>query len=115
PFRNATHETGFDAATFHQVLHYLDEPQLAEAGVARVMKPGGLLVIVDFAPHELEFLRSDLAHRRLGFSDREVESWITAAGLEPVSVEAIAPSGDAKLTVKIWTAKAVARAHAEAA
>jgi ubiquinone/menaquinone biosynthesis C-methylase UbiE len=115
PFRNATQESGFDAAIFHQVLHYLDEPQFAVGEVARVMRPGGKLIIVDFAPHELEFLRTDLAHRRLGFSDREVESWITAAGLEPVSVEAIAPSGDAKLTVKIWTARAMARVKAEAA
>lgn len=115
PFRNATRESGFDAVIFHQVLHYLDEPQFAVGEVARVMKPGGKLVIVDFAPHELEFLRADLAHRRLGFSDREVESWVTAAGLEPVLVDAIAPSGAAKLTVKIWTAKANARAKAEAA
>jgi ubiquinone/menaquinone biosynthesis C-methylase UbiE/DNA-binding transcriptional ArsR family regulator len=115
PFRSATQESGFDAVIFHQVLHYLDEPQPAVSEVARVMKPGGSLVIVDFAPHELEFLRTDLAHRRLGFSDREVESWITAAELQPLSVDAIAPSGDAKLTVKIWTARAVARAQAEAA
>ena len=52
----------------------------SRAGDAR--RAGGLL-IADFAPHELEFLRDDYAHRRLGFSDREVKGWFDAAGLKP--------------------------------
>jgi ArsR family transcriptional regulator len=121
PFRSATQETGFDAALFHQVLHYLDDPQAAVAEAARVLKPGGRIILADFAPHELEFLRTELAHRRLGFSDREVESWFAAAQLEPVSAEAIAPSrgqahtGEGKLTVKIWTAQRAAKAAQVAA
>jgi ubiquinone/menaquinone biosynthesis C-methylase UbiE/DNA-binding transcriptional ArsR family regulator len=121
PFRTATQESGFDLVVFHQVLHYFDEPQLAVAEVARVMKPGGRLAIVDFAPHDLEFLRTELAHRRLGFSDREVEGWLAAAQLEQVSAETVAPCADdtrgaePKLTVKIWTARVAARAQAEAA
>ena len=109
-FRSATQEAGFDAALFHQVLHYLDDPQRAVAEVARVLKPGGRLIIADFAPHQLEFLRVELAHRRLGFADREVESWFAAARLDLVSAEAVAPSVDevhsidGKLTVKIWIA-----------
>jgi ubiquinone/menaquinone biosynthesis C-methylase UbiE len=89
--------------------------------VARVLKPGGRLVIADFAPHEVEFLRTELAHRRLGFADREVEAWFAAAQLQPVTSEAIVPSLDAahaggKLTVKIWVAKAPdVRTRAEAA
>jgi ubiquinone/menaquinone biosynthesis C-methylase UbiE len=120
PFRTATLESGFDAALFHQVLHYLDEPQTAVAELARVLKPGGRLLIADFAPHSLEFLRTELSHRRLGFSDREVEGWFAAARLSPMQVETIEPeqalSGDAKLTVKIWMAQAhSARSAAEAA
>lgn len=120
PFRTATLESGFDAALFHQVLHYLDEPQAAVAEVARVLRPGGRLLIADFAPHELEFLRTELSHRRLGFSDREVESWFAAAGLSPMQVETIEPeqssAGEPKLTVKIWMAQAQsARSAAEAA
>ena len=121
PFRSATQESGFDAVLFHQVLHYFDEPQMAVAEVARVMKPGARLAIVDFAPHDLEFLRTELAHRRLGFSDREVKGWLAAAQLEHVSAETVAPSadesghGEPKLTVKIWTARVATGARAEAA
>jgi ArsR family transcriptional regulator len=98
----------FDAVLFHQVLHYLDDPGAAVVEAARVMAPGGRLLIADFAPHALEFLREDYAHRRLGFSDREVESWFASAGLGPSESETIAPaSGSAeKLTVKLWLATA---------
>ncbi len=99
---------GFDAVIFHQVLHYLDDPGAAVAEAARVMAPGGRLLIADFAPHALEFLREDFAHRRLGFSDREVEGWFAGAGLKPGSSETIAPAQPAtdKLTVKLWLAAA---------
>jgi SAM-dependent methyltransferase len=91
---------------FHQVLHYLDDPGAAVAEAARVMAPGGRLLIADFAPHALEFLREDYAHRRLGFSDREVESWFSSAGLKTGDSETIAPPSGEKLTVKLWLATA---------
>jgi ubiquinone/menaquinone biosynthesis C-methylase UbiE len=106
PFRGDT--DAFDAVLFHQVLHYLDDPGAAVTEAARVMAPGGRLLIADFAPHTLEFLRDDYAHRRLGFSDREVEGWFVSAGLKPGEIETIAPpsaSAD-KLTVKLWFATA---------
>ena len=114
PFAGGSTLSGFDAVLFHQVLHYLDDPAAAVAEAARVMRAGGRLLIADFAPHDLEFLRSDFAHRRLGFADREVQGWFQAAGLKPVANEAIA-AGRNKLTVKIWLAEAAAKAQAEAA
>ena len=60
----------------HQVLHYADDPAAAIAEAARVLRPGGRLVVVDFAPHELEFLRDEHAHRRLGFADAEVRGMV---------------------------------------
>lgn len=114
PFPNGSSLHGFDAVLFHQVLHYLDDPGAAVAEAARVMRPGGRLLIADFAPHDLEFLRSDFAHRRLGFSDREVQGWFAAAGLKPLASEAIA-AGKNKLTVKLWLAQSLARSRAEAA
>jgi ArsR family transcriptional regulator len=117
PFPDGGAMTGFDAVLFHQVLHYLDDPGAAVSEAARVMRAGGRLLIADFASHELEFLRSDFAHRRLGFSDREVQGWLQAAGLKSVASEAIAPLKGLKekLTVKIWLATSPARARAEAA
>ncbi len=58
--------------------------------LARVLRPGGILVVVDFAPHGLEFLRDEHAHRRLGFADAEVGEWCRAAGLDPAPREALA-------------------------
>ena len=85
----------------HQVLHYADRPAAAIAEAARVLRPNGVLVLVDFAPHGLEFLRDEHAHRRLGFADAEVAEWCRAAGLDPTSPRHLA--GD-PLTVVIWTA-----------
>lgn len=96
----------YDLVTIHQMLHYLDDPALALLEVARVTAPGGHWLIVDFAPHTLEFMRTDYAHRRLGFSDEQMFGWIENAGLSPLETAKLQPetvSGE-KLTVTIWTA-----------
>jgi ArsR family transcriptional regulator len=95
-----------DVVTIHHVLHFLDDPATAIAEAAEALRPGGKLLIVDFAKHSLELLRSDYAHRRLGFDDAEVTDWCLAAGLEDVGVKHLTVSGprDAeRLTVSLWT------------
>jgi ArsR family transcriptional regulator len=95
----------FDVVTIHQVLHYLDDPERALAEAARVLRPHGRLLIVDFAPHELEFLREEHAHRRLGFADDQVRQWIEARGLALDRVVDL-PSGNRdKLKVTMWLAR----------
>lgn len=91
----------FDAITIHQVLHYAEDPAEVIAEAARALRPGGRLVVVDFAPHEEEALRQEHAHRRLGFEEAEVACWFREAGLAPG--QAVMLEGD-PLTVCLWPA-----------
>ena len=93
-----------DLVIVHQVLHYLSDPAAAVAEAARLVAPGGKLVVVDFAPHRLEYLRELHQHRRLGFSDAEMRRWLAAAGLKPVALKALPSATDEGLTVHIWSA-----------
>jgi ArsR family transcriptional regulator len=95
------------AAVMHQVLHFMSDPQRAVREAARVLAPGGRLLIVDFAPHELEFLRDQYAHERLGFSTQQVGQWLADCGLELVETRELVPdhAGTANLTVSVWLAR----------
>jgi ArsR family transcriptional regulator len=95
----------FDAVVIHQVLHYAERPRAVITEAARVLRPGGHLLVIDFLPHELEQLRSEHAHRRLGFADAEVSAWFDAAGL---ACEAPVHLPGAPLTVAIWPARRAA-------
>lgn len=95
-----------DAVVIHQVLHFLDEPAKAIAEAARLLRPAGRLLIVDFAAHSIEAMRETYAHRRLGFERELVERWLKRSGLASDRYEAIHPPKDAggKLTVSLWLA-----------
>jgi ArsR family transcriptional regulator len=94
----------FDLVTVHQVLHYLDDPQAAIREAARTMRPGGRLIIVDFAAHSLEFLREEHAHVRLGFTDRQIADWFEEAGLDLEKTLEFEPRAgvEQSLVVKLW-------------
>ena len=92
-----------DMIVIHQVLHYFDDPGRAIALARRALKPAGEMLIVDFAPHQLEFLRTEHAHRRLGLSEGQMLGWARAAGLSVVDLTSFPPSRDAEgLTVCLW-------------
>ncbi|WP_297799691.1 metalloregulator ArsR/SmtB family transcription factor [uncultured Brevundimonas sp.] len=95
-------ERSADLVIVHQVLHYLNDPAAAIAEAARVVCPGGKLLIVDFAPHNFEHLREAHQHRRLGFADEEIAQWLETSGLE-ASAPIILPPDREGLTVHIWT------------
>jgi ubiquinone/menaquinone biosynthesis C-methylase UbiE len=97
-----------DLVCLHQVLHFLDDPQRAIHEARRIMAPGARLVIVDFAPHDLEELREDHAHRRLGFSAEQVAGFLSRAGLKLEKHELMPPPralSKQGLTVSFWLAR----------
>lgn len=91
-----------DLVLFHQVLHFADDPLTALKETSRILKKSGKAIIVDFLPHEMEKLREDYAHRRLGFSEVEMSEWCKMAGLENMSVK-IMHGPD--LDIAIWVAQ----------
>ncbi|MBI5506593.1 MAG: metalloregulator ArsR/SmtB family transcription factor [Deltaproteobacteria bacterium] len=96
-----------DVVTLHHVLHFLDDPAAAIREGARLLRPRGRLLVVDFAPHALDFLRTEHAHRRLGLADEEMESWCKSAGLATCEVRHLESTGansHETLTVSLWTA-----------
>ncbi len=97
-----------DLVVIHQVLHYLADPARAVSEAARLTASGGRLVIVDFAPHDIEVLRAEHQHRRLGFADAEIERWAAAAGLALDATATLPPATPGGLTVKIWRASRLA-------
>ncbi|MBB3808667.1 ArsR/SmtB family transcription factor [Pseudochelatococcus contaminans] len=97
----------FDLVVIHQVLHYLDDPARAIREATAALAPGGRLLIVDFAAHELEFLREKHAHRRLGFTYEQMTGWLEDAGLDVVSHRDLTPPNPAadQLTVSLYLAR----------
>lgn len=95
----------------HQILHFLADPQRAIGEAVRILAPGGTLLVVDFAPHALEYLREDYAHERLGFSDEQMRQWLSDAGLNDITARHLKPRAAKdrdKLTVSLWAGTASA-------
>ncbi|MBN9345920.1 MAG: metalloregulator ArsR/SmtB family transcription factor [Devosia sp.] len=91
-----------DLIVIHQVLHYFNDPGRAIAQARRALKPGGEMLVVDFAPHELEFLRAEHAHRRLGLSEAHMQGWARGAGLDVRQLTTFPPTTAGGLTVCLW-------------
>src|SRR3954468_20723767 len=88
-----------DSVIIHQVLHYAHSPAAAIAEAARVLAPGGTLLVVDFAAHEREELRERDAHIRLGFEDEVMQGWFAAADL---MIDQVRHLEGGELTVTLW-------------
>ncbi|MCX7344152.1 MAG: metalloregulator ArsR/SmtB family transcription factor [Alphaproteobacteria bacterium] len=103
PFSDAS----ADFVTIHQVLHFLDDPARAVAEAARILKPGGRILIADFAPHDMEQLRENHAHRRLGIGTDQMMQWLQRAGLVLAQHDSLAPPWRKEgtgLSVSLWLA-----------
>jgi ubiquinone/menaquinone biosynthesis C-methylase UbiE len=96
-----------DFITIHQVLHYLDDPLRALGEASRILGPGGSLLIADFAPHDLEYLREQHAHRRLGIAAEHMAAWLDRVGLALHRHDVLPPPWRPQgtgLTVSLWLA-----------
>ncbi len=104
-------DASVDTVIMHQVLHYIEEPAAAISEAARILVPGGRLLIVDFAAHNAERLRDEFAHRRLGFTGAQIETWCENSGLVLDAHEMLPPGSancgagtEERLTVSFWLA-----------
>src|SRR4249919_4086242 len=97
----------FDVVVIHQVLHFLDDGARAIAEAARTLRPQGRLLVADFAPHDLEFLREEHAHLRLGFAPETVAQWMAVAGLDVALHRTLPPEpgSEGKIAVSLWLAR----------
>ena len=101
-----------DSIILHQVLHYAQQPGAAIAEAARVLSPGGRLLVIDFAQHERAELKEQDAHLRLGFADDAMRGWFGSSGLELDKIERL---GGGELTVILWRGVKSAAANRERA
>ncbi|HVF95399.1 MAG TPA: metalloregulator ArsR/SmtB family transcription factor [Sphingomonas sp.] len=92
-------DSAADVAILHHVLHFAQQPGAAIAEAARVLGPGGRLLIADFAPHDREELRARDAHTRLGFADEQIAGWFGNAGMQLARTETLEGG---ELTVTLW-------------
>jgi ArsR family transcriptional regulator len=94
-------DSAFDAVAMQMVLHYAEDPATALAEAARVVKPGGVLLIADLAPHDQAALIEKHAHRWPGFDDAQLAGWLGQAGCTLASAATVA----GPLAVRIWPAR----------
>ncbi len=94
-------DASFRAAVLHQVLHYADDPRAVLQEAARVIEPGGRLIVVDLAGHQDEGLRLEKAHRRLGFGEAEMAELFEATGFAGTPPQRLSGRGH---DILVWSA-----------
>jgi ubiquinone/menaquinone biosynthesis C-methylase UbiE/DNA-binding transcriptional ArsR family regulator len=94
-----------DAAVLSLVLHFVVDPATVLAEVARILKPGGCLLIVDMLPHEREEYRAAMGHLWLGFDEAQLTGWLEDAGFTGTRIVPLPPDPQAK-GPSLFTARA---------
>ncbi|MDR3534115.1 MAG: metalloregulator ArsR/SmtB family transcription factor [Rhodopila sp.] len=99
-------DQSFDTVVLQMVLHHAEDPAGVVMEAARVLHPGGRLLLIDLAEHERTDMTGKLAHRWPGFSDDSIDRMFAGAGLERADPVAI----PAPLPIRIWPATRMAAA-----
>jgi ArsR family transcriptional regulator len=89
-------DSELDAAILSLVLHYSPDPSRTLAEVARVCRPGAKVLVVDMLPHHHEEYQQQMGHVWLGFSERQIVKFLTAAGFQSARVRALPVDPEAK-------------------
>lgn len=92
-------DAAFDTVTMHHVLHFADNPAAVLAEAARLVAPGGKLIVADYAAHDREELRSRFQHSRLGFDEQSLSGLLAQAGLAPALLSS---HPGPQLSVMVW-------------
>ena len=99
-------DRSFDAITLQMVLHYAEDPAAALAEAARVLRPGGVLLVADLAAHTQASILGRFAHRWPGFDDAAMAGWLGEAGCAIAATQEI----PGRLAVRVWRAEKVGAA-----
>ena len=90
-----------DVALLSQALHHAVNPSRAVAEAARILRPGGRVLVLDLREHDQEWVRDRVGDRWLGFKDEDLERFLTGAGLKDVHVRVGSRSPGDPFTVLI--------------
>lgn len=101
-------DASVDVAVLSLVLHFVIDPAAVIAEAARILRPGGRILVVDMLPHERDEYRTTMGHLWLGFSEAQLDSWFTDAGLASTRIVPLAPDPQAR-GPNLFTARAVKR------
>ena len=101
-----------DAAFCVMVLHFVADPARAIAGLCRIVRPGGTVILVDLVEHTQQWMREQMAHQWLGFDRGAIEGWFRSAGAGAVEYhltgsfagEKIARNGNRPVEIFVVTA-----------